>query len=213
VVVAPAGFEHPFPEQNGDLFRSVVAQGGAYLSLVEARVPATQAIFFPRNACLVALAHVIVVVESPIRSGARNAAAYARRLGRPLFVVTQGPWEPKARGCLAEILLGARPLLSAKDLFKALAEQNLHAVSAVTGSRRLPLAQQEILNFTDASTPEAARAALLAALRRGAASADEICLATGLPAGRVSELILTLRLEGVLVTHPSGRLEIDKLLI
>jgi predicted Rossmann fold nucleotide-binding protein DprA/Smf involved in DNA uptake len=98
-------------------------------------------------------------------------------------------------------------------LFKALAQQNLHAVSTVAGPRLQELPQQESLNFTDVSTPSAARAALLAVLRRGAASADEICVATGLAAGRVSELILTLRLEGVLVTHPSGRLEIDKLLI
>lgn len=213
VVVAPAGFERPFPEQNAELFRAVVAGGGAYLSLVEASVPANPGVFFPRNACLVALAHIVVVVESPIRSGARNAAANARRLGRPLFVVPQAPWEPKARGCLAELLLGARPLISVNDLFKALAEQNLHAVAPVTGSRQPALPQQEILNFTEASTPEAARLALLAALRRGASTADEICVATGLPVGRVSELILTLRLEGVLVTHPSGRLEIHKLLI
>jgi len=213
VVVAPAGFEHPFPEKNADLFQSVVAKGGAYLSLVEARVPANPGVFFRRNACLVALAHLVVVAESPIRSGARNASSYARRLGRPLFVVPQAPWEPKARGCLAELVLGARPLTSVKDLFKALADQNLHAVSTVTGARRSALPKQEILNFTEASTPEAARAALVAAVRRGASSADEICVATGLPVGRVSELILTLRLEGVLVTHPSGRLEIDKLLI
>jgi DNA processing protein len=213
VVVAPAGFERPFPEKNAELFREVLAGGGAYLSLVEGSRVATQAAFFPRNACLVALAHIVVVVESPIRSGARNASAYARRLGRPLFVVPQAPWEPKARGCLAELRLGARVLISVKDLFRALADQNLHAVSAVTCLRRPALPKQEILNFTDASTPEAARLAVLGALRRGAASADEICLATGLSASRVSELILTLRLEGVLVTHPSGRLEIDKLLI
>ncbi len=213
VVVAPAGFEHPFPAENAELFREIVARGGAYLSLVEAHVPATQAAFFPRNACLMALAHVVVIVESPLRSGARNAAAHARRLGRPYFVVPYPPWHEKGRGCVAELRLGARPLASVKDLFKALAEQNLHAVSAAGGSRLPELPQQEILNFTDVSTPDAARSAVLAALRRGAASADEICVATGLPAGRVSELILTLRLEGVLVTHPSGRLEIDKLLI
>jgi predicted Rossmann fold nucleotide-binding protein DprA/Smf involved in DNA uptake len=114
---------------------------------------------------------------------------------------------------VAELRLGARPLASAKDLFKALAAQNLHAVSAVTGFGQAALPKQESLNFTEISTPHAARAALLAAVQRGAASADEIGLATGLSAGRVSELILTLRLEGVLVTHPSGRLEIHKPLI
>ncbi|HEY3664980.1 MAG TPA: DNA-processing protein DprA, partial [Polyangiaceae bacterium] len=111
VVVAPAGFERPFPKDNRALFQQVVDSGGAYLSLVEAYTPANQGAFFVRNGCLVALAHVVVVVESRIRGGARNAAAHARRLGRPLFVVAAPPWHVNGRGCLAELLLGARPLI------------------------------------------------------------------------------------------------------
>ncbi len=103
VVVAPAGFERPYPEKNAELFRQIVATGGAYLSLPEPNCPAPRGIFFARNACLVALAHLVVVVESPIRSGARNAAAHARRLGRPLFVVPAPPWHGNGRGCLAEL--------------------------------------------------------------------------------------------------------------
>ncbi|HEX3777702.1 MAG TPA: DNA-processing protein DprA [Polyangiaceae bacterium] len=213
VVVAPAGFERPFPKENALIFQEVLDRGGAYLSLVEGDVPATRSAFFPRNAVLVALAHVVVVVESCCRGGARNAAAYARRLGRPLFAVPYPPWHKKGRGCVAELLLGARPLRGAKDLLKALAAQNLHAVSTAAELSRARQPQQEILNFTAVSTPEAARVAVLDAVRRGAASADEICLRTGLSAGRVSELILTLRLEGVLVTHPSGCLQIGKFLI
>ncbi len=213
VVVAPAGFNRPFPEKNAALFAQVVEQGGAYLSLVEANVPANQGVFFPRNACLVALAHLVVVVESPIRSGARNASANARRLGRPLFVVAVPPWHVKGRGCLAELRLGARAVISTKDLFKELAAQNLHAVSV--GEAALPFGgpQQQSLSFSETSSSLDARAATLEAVQRGASSSDEICLATGLPAARVSELILTLRLEGVLVTDPCGRLQIHKHLI
>jgi DNA processing protein len=213
VVVAPAGFNRPFPEKNAALFARVVEEGGAYLSLVEANVPANQGIFFPRNACLVALAHLVVVVESPIRSGARNASANARRLGRPLFVVAVPPWHVKGRGCLAELRLGARAVISTKDLLRELAAQNLHAVSV--GEAGLPFAglQQQSLSFSETSSSGDARSATLEAVRRGASSSDEICLATGLPAGRVSELILTLRLERVLVTDPCGRLQIRKPLI
>jgi predicted Rossmann fold nucleotide-binding protein DprA/Smf involved in DNA uptake len=98
-------------------------------------------------------------------------------------------------------------------LFKELAAQNLHAVSV--GKPALPSAgsQQQSLSFTETSPALDARSALLATVQRGASSSDEICVATGLPAGRVSELILTLRLEGVLVTDPCGRLQIGKLLI
>ena len=210
VVVAPAGFERPFPEKNAQLFRDVVAGGGAYLSLPEPNCPADRGIFFARNACLVALSHLVVVVESPVRSGARNAAAYARRLGRPLFVVPAAPWHSNGRGCLAELQLGAQVLISVKDLLRALREQNLHAVGPTPWALREPWPQQESLKFSETSPPVPARAAVLEAVRRGAGSSDEICLGTGLPAGRVSELILTLRLEGVLVTDSSGRLRIHK---
>jgi len=213
VVIAPAGFERPYPKKNQPLFHEVVERGGAYLSLKEAKRPASRGIFFKRNGVLVALAHVVVVIESPIRSGARNAAAHARRLGRPLYVVPYPPWNWRGRGCVADLRLGARPLASKKDLLKALAVQNLHAIGAPCAPASPAGPQQQNLNFTDASTPANARASVLHAVQRGAATADEICLATSLPAARVSELILTLRLEGVLVTHPSGRLQIDKLLI
>ncbi len=209
VVVAPAGFDRPFPEKNAELFARVVQNGGAYLSLVEADVPATQAVFFARNACLVALAHVVVVVEAPIRSGARNAAAHARKLGRPLFVVAVPPWHAKGHGCLAELRLGARALAGTKDLLKALAAQNLHAVAAHEPRPPSGGYPQQILAFPETSSPEGARASVIAAVRSGASSSDEIGLATRLPAGRVSELVLTLRLEGVLVTDPLGRLQID----
>jgi DNA processing protein len=213
VVVAPAGFNRPFPAKNAALFAQVVEQGGAYLSLVEANVPANQGIFFPRNACLVALAHLVVVVESPIRSGARNASANARRLGRPLFVVAVPPWHIKGRGCLAELRLGARAVISTKDLLRELAAQNLHAVSVGEAAPPFGGPQQQSLSFSETSSSSDARSVMLEAVQRGASSSDEICLVTGLPAGRVSELILTLRLEGVLVTDPCGRLQIRKLLI
>src|SRR6185503_20147276 len=84
VVMAPAGFDRPFPERNAPLFERIVAEGGAYVSLLADDEPATPVSFFPRNACLVALAHVLVVVEAGFRSGARNAARWARALARPL---------------------------------------------------------------------------------------------------------------------------------
>ena len=213
VVVAPAGFDHPFPKENSALFRNIVARGGAYLSLVEGPVPATNGAFFPRNAVLVALAHAVVVVEAPIRSGARNAAKNARRLGRPLFAVPCHPDHTNGRGCLAELQLGARCLINENDLFKALAEQNLHVVAARPRRAAEEHPNQESLKFSETSPPTGDSAAVRWAVERGAATADEIVLMLGLTAGRVSELILTLRLEGVLVTDPSGRLQIPKVLI
>ena len=134
VVVAPAGFERPYPPENAPLFESILAAGGAYLSARAPTEAADLGTFFPRNAVLVALAHALVVVEAPVRSGARNAAQCARRLGRPLLVVPSAPWNLRGRGCIVELRLGARVLGSSRDVLGALAEQRLHPIAL--GSRR-----------------------------------------------------------------------------
>lgn len=211
VVVAAAGFERPYPEKNAELFRRVVSNGGAYLSLVPSEEPATSGAFFVRNSCLVALAHAVVVVEAPLRSGARNAAKHARQLGRPLFVVPHPPWNARGRGCAAELRLGARLLMSKKDLLKELDEQRQHSLPFVLPrSPWLPAPEEQAVEFPETSPTSAGSAEVVAAVAAGAVTADEICLATTLRAGRVSELILTLRLEGVLVTDSAGRLQIGK---
>ncbi len=133
VVVAPGGFQRPFPPENRDLFRRVVEQGGAYLSLSPSDTPASRGAFFPRNACLVALSHAVVVVEAPIRSGARNAAAHARQLGRPLFVVPATPWNSQGLGCILELKLGARVLYGERDVLDLLAAAMLHAIPLSVG--------------------------------------------------------------------------------
>ena len=129
VVVAPSGFERPYPERHGRLFRRIVRHGGAHVSLWRADVSASDPNFFLRNRVLVALAHAVVVVEAPFRSGARNTAKHARRLGRPLFVAPSVPWNPKGAGCILELGLGARPLGSVRDVLALLETQRLHAVA------------------------------------------------------------------------------------
>ncbi len=128
VVVAPSAFDRPFPEHNGALFERIVRAGGAHLTAEPPHAAAANHKFFPRNSYLVALAHIVVVVESPLRSGARNAAKWARRLGRPLFVAPAVPWNPQGGGCIAELKLGARPLYSPKDILRELALARLHCL-------------------------------------------------------------------------------------
>ncbi|HEV8246684.1 MAG TPA: DNA-processing protein DprA [Polyangiaceae bacterium] len=209
VVVAPAGFDCPFPQQNARLFARIIERGGCYLSLVADDVAATRPSFFPRNACLVALSHAIVVVEAPWRSGARNAASVARKLGRPLFVVPQAPWNARGRGCIEELRLGARIVESAKDLLKQLAAANLHPLAGLDrsepGTRRREGGAGSQLALR---LPVDDEERVLRSIADGAAHPDEICASTGLPAARVQGLVLTLTLKGALVPAPDGRLRV-----
>src|SRR5688572_29571933 len=136
LVVAASSFDRPFPAEHRALFDRVVARGGGYLSCFELGVKARTHQFLERNALLVALCDAIIVVEAPLRSGARNAAKWARRLGRPCFVVPSPPWNERGRGCIAELQLGARALGGPEEVMQLLERQALHARGAPPGSPR-----------------------------------------------------------------------------
>lgn len=202
VVVAPAGILQPFPEGNEALFQNVVAAGGAYLSLVADDVPANRGIFFARNACLVALAHAVIVTETPCRSGARNASAWARQLGRPLFVVPHSPWHEPGAGAVIELLLGAIPLDGAKRVLNLLSAAGLRGLPAGGGEGGAPAEPgQPALPGFEADP-------VLAAVRSGAQHVDQIAAASGLPLAVVQQRVLTLTLSGVLVPGPWGSVKL-----
>jgi DNA processing protein len=218
VVVAPAGFERPYPPENAPLFRSILQAGGAYLS---ARAPTEAAdfgAFFRRNAVMAALAHAVVVVEAPVRSGARNAAQHARQLGRPLLVVPAAPWNVCGRGCIVELRLGARVLASFRDVLGALAEQRLHPIplgtrraDMVAGQpllvrrrRRMPRA---VAPFGDGDDARELRA-VMAAVRAGATGTDELSASLGMPARVVQRSVLMLTLRGEVMMDAAGQIRL-----
>lgn len=214
LVVAPAGWNKPFPPEHSDLFRDVVTRGGGYLSLCPPDETATRPRFFLRNACLVALAHVVVVVEAGYRSGARNAAKHARVLGRKLFAVPSAPWVASGRGCIAELKAGAAPLESAKDVLAYLASQNLHLLGPQLG---LPLGESVAFETAPElapapTTPPAAIDASMTsvtegvfrAIQAGACTYDAICDATGLSLGDVQHAVFDLRVAKRVLQDPMG---------
>ncbi|WP_438014047.1 DNA-processing protein DprA [Sorangium sp. So ce315] len=120
VVVGGGGHAHPYPREHAPLFDRVLAAGGALLARVPDDTPPLPALFLQRNAVLAALTLATVVVEAGIESGARSAAAAARRLGRHLCVVPHAPWSPRGVGCALELVGGARPVTRAADVIDVL---------------------------------------------------------------------------------------------
>ena len=204
VVIAPASFDSPYPAENAPLFERVVEGGGAYVSLVPDGARTQQAMFFPRNACLVALAHVVVVVEAGFRSGALNAARWARKLGRPLLVVPHAPWSEKGKGCLIELRRGAELCEGPSDVLRELDRLLLRPLP-IDGSSIQPQ-----LPFTGDLGRRAELERVRLAIAGGAQNVDQVSDATGLSAAVVQRQILTLVLSGVLAPDPSGRLVLSK---
>lgn len=212
-VIAPAGFESPYPPENQELFERILQRGGAYASLVEDHVSATRAAFFARNACLAALAWATVVVQAGFRSGARNAACAARRLGRPLFAVPWSPFLGKGQGCLAELRLGARLCERTRDVLEVLESLGAHPIPPAPARRRARRPRVEALQQLpfDATLDEAELASRITnCVARGARNIDEVAVLAGLPVAAVNRVLLTLRLQGVLVSAASGQLSLLK---
>jgi DNA processing protein len=208
LVVAPAAFDHPYPDTNAALFERIVTSGGGYLTQFPPGTAATRAQFFSRNAHLAALSDALVIVESAFRGGARNAVKAARSLSRPVFAVPGAPWNAKAGGCLEEIRLGASILVSPGDIlaFFGRAPAAPHEPSfegdEQARSGDLPL------EIPQSCSGDSAREVILRALRHGPRNLDELCSLAGLPPGRLQPLILTLTLEGIVVSDPSGHIRL-----
>lgn len=212
VVVAPSSFEHPYPEENADLFRTIVDGEGAFLTTFPPGSRALRHHFFSRNATLAALADALVVVESALRGGARNAAKAARDLGRPVLVVPGAPWNPRAVGCIQEIQWGAQAVGSARDVLSRLPgrnflEKNLGDLDGAAVAVHPPGRKfSPTLHKPPSYPPNSDEGRVVSALQTGPAHPDELARRAGLGAPRVQALLLTLTLEGVLVSEPSGRI-------
>lgn len=220
VVVTGTGIDHMYPRENARLYEDILANGGALVSPFERDQSAVRWTFLRRNPVLAVLTDALVLVEAPVRSGARSAAMAARRLGRPLFVVPGAPWDPLGAGAFLELSLGATALTSEADIFAAL------GLSPPTkGEALLPLAMGparprpvtpaksqsrrrsgDPASKSPALPPDLSEATISVwnALGDRALHADDLCVATGLSSAVVHEALLTLTLHAVLVEGPSG---------
>lgn len=149
LVVAPSSYCSPYPEANRELFARIVAGGGGYLSPFNEPMKAQRHLFFARNALLVSLCVAVILVQAPYRSGARNATQWARKLGRPYWVVPHPPWCPQGGASVAELRSGGLPLAGANDVRSWLAKNRYAAVPLAGLTQGL-----EPCPFEDNGTPE-----------------------------------------------------------
>lgn len=183
VLAAGGGLDRPYPPGVEGLWARILAGGGALAAVVDDGDPPMQPHFFKRNSVLAAATLATVLVECPIRSGARNTTSAARKLGRPVWVVAHPPWTSACPAVREELRLGARLLLHVDDLVASIAAPLL----PLGEPRPAPAPPQP---------PDADPDPLLAALARGPRHPDQLCAELGRPYPELSAALLELCLDG-----------------
>ena len=131
---------------------------------------------FPaRNRIIAGLSAATVVVEARDRSGALITADLALEEGREVFAVPGEITSALSSGTNDLLKLGATPLTTAADVLDVFGLASTDAEPVELGS---------------------SAEAVLARLRDGPASADELARATGLDAGALSSALTELELAG-----------------
>lgn len=213
VAVLGGGVDVCYPMQHRALMGDILLSG----AILSEYPPGTRALpqHFPvRNRIISGLCVGTLVIEAPLRSGALITAHEALDQGRDVFAVPgsvdldsfKGSNAMLARG---EAQLVTTPLEIIREYAGLLREEPDEARISRTFNRLIG-AQPEpaTVRAEEPALPDhlsETELRIIAAIREGAAGADEIADRTGLPAPLVTAAITMLELDGV-IKRESGRL-------
>ncbi len=116
-LLLPCGFGYDYLKANEDLRQRILKNGGCILTEFPPKYPVKQGAFQIRNRLMSALSLGTVVIEAGEPSGALITARHALEQGKDIFVIPGNPGVPQYIGSNKLLRDGAKPLLSAMDIF------------------------------------------------------------------------------------------------
>ncbi len=200
VAVLAGGVDVVYPEQNRDLYRLILDEGGA---IIAEQPPGTepQARHFPsRNRLISGLARGVVVIEASLHSGSLITARIALEQGREVFAVPGSPLDPRARGGNDLIRQGATLTETADDVLRALAGRPRPTTIAVFGPPPTPA------TAGPADCDASVRQMIEELLSPEPVAVDEIVRECHLSPAAVNTILLELELAGRIERHPGNRI-------
>jgi DNA processing protein len=167
VAVLAGGIDIPYPAGHSALLHRIARHGLVFTEYPPGIRPARHR-FLTRNRLVAAVAGAAVVVEAGLRSGAANTAAWARALGRVVAAVPGPVTSSASAGCHALLRNGAELVTRADDIVELVGH-----VGEIAAEEPRPVTTLDGLG-------EAERQVYEALPGRGAATVDEIAVASGL---------------------------------
>lgn len=191
VAVLAGGLDVPYPSGHTALLHRIGQHGLVFTEYAPGIRPARHR-FLTRNRLVAAVAGAAVVVEAGLRSGAANTAAWARALGRVVAAVPGPVTSSASAGCHALLRNGAE-LVTRAD----------HVVELVGRIGELAADEPHPATPLDGLS-DAERRIYEALPGRGAATVDEIAVASGMVPELALGPLAMLELAG-LVQRQDGR--------
>ncbi|OCB34243.1 DNA protecting protein DprA [Mycobacterium malmoense] len=191
VAVLAGGLDVPYPSGHSALLHRVAQHGLLFTEYPPGVRPARHR-FLTRNRLVAAVAGAAVVVEAGLRSGAANTAAWARALGRVVAAVPGPVTSSASAGCHALLRNGAE-LVTRAD----------HVVELIGRIGELAVEEPRPATALD-GLGDAERRVYEALPGRGAATVEQLAVASGLAPERVLGPLAILELAG-LVQRQEGR--------
>lgn len=191
VAVLASGVDRPYPAGHARLLREIAESGLVVSEYPPGTTPARHR-FLIRNRLVAALADAVLVVEAGSRSGSRNTAKWARRLGRPALAVPGSVFSATSVGCHRMIRDGEALLVTrARDVVEE------------AGPLRLPLPDGAVDPPIDGLS-DAERRVFDAMPPVGARTPRELAADSGLPLSDVRAVLPALELAGRVGADDSG---------
>lgn len=167
VAVLAGGLDVPYPAGHTALLHRIGQHGLLFTEYAPGVRPARHR-FLTRNRLVAAVSGAAVVVEAGLRSGAANTAAWARALGRVVAAVPGPVTSSASAGCHALLRDGAELVTRAEHIVELIGH-----IGELAPDEPRPVTPLDGLS-------EAERRVYEALPGRGAATVDEIAVASGL---------------------------------
>lgn len=187
LAVLGSGLARIYPPENGRLAEKIAANG-ALVSPFAMTAPPDAANFPARNRIISGLCIGVAVIEAAERSGSLITARLAAEQGREVFALPGNVRSGKSTGSHRLLREGACLAENAEDI---LSELNMLQAK--------PLEKSPAEEKNSLALPEST---VLKALDSYPVHIDALALQTGIAAGPLSAILLTLELEGRVVQHP-----------